>query len=307
MPQKFDGIAAGGKRELTLRGSSRVGIVISYGLVLDGIDDAELAVARRRRVHRAVPVHGRIVLVRRDLVVHERVVGAPIPKRDDDVALDALRARRLRRQLSARDPVGPIREDLRAGLRAEHSELPGHVAAAHAELGAIDPRLLRRLESQVIHVAERARDRRAELVAEVALALDVVDPLALLLERGRDPVAARAGARELALRGRLEQRQPVVAGIDLRRVGRRRRDLRGELDARVAGPSLRFVGIDEAITAHPDVVRRVRQLRQHEAARVVGDDDLDEMRLQVVRFRNHPDAGLGALRALHDATDHAVG
>ena len=30
MPQKFDGMAGGGKRVDTLRGSSRVGIVISY-------------------------------------------------------------------------------------------------------------------------------------------------------------------------------------------------------------------------------------------------------------------------------------
>src|SRR4029079_18919817 len=166
-------------------------------LVLDGIDSADLAVARRRRVHGAITVHGRIVLVRRDLVVHERVVGAPVPERDDDVALDALRARRLRRHLAARDPVGPIRKQLRARLRAQHRALAGHVAAAHAELRSIDPRLLRRLEAQLVHVAERARDRGAELVAEVALALDVVDPLALLLERGRDTVAALAGARKL--------------------------------------------------------------------------------------------------------------
>src|SRR5262249_44761635 len=139
-------------------------------------------------------------------------------------------------------------------------ELPGHVAAAHAELRAIDPRLLGRLESQVVHVTERARDGRAELVAEVALALDVVDPHALLLERGRNAVAARARARELALRGRLEQRQPVVAGIHLRGVGRRGRDLGCELDARVPGPALRLVGVDETVAAHPEVVGRIRQL-----------------------------------------------
>ena len=275
--------------------------------VLDGIDDRELAVPRRRRVHRAVGVHRRVVLVGRDLVVHERVVGAPVPEREHDVALDALRPRRLRRHLAVCDPRGPVREHARAGLRAEHRERAGHRAAAHAELRAIDPRLLRRLESQVVHVAQRARDRGAELVTEVALALDVVDPHALLGQRGRNPVAARARARELAPRGRLEQREPVVAGIDLRGVGRRRRDLRGELEARVTGAAPDLVRVDEPVAAHPEVIGCVGQLRQHVAARVVGHDDLDERGLEVVRLRDHPDAGLGALAALHDAADHTLG
>src|SRR5690606_29952077 len=139
-------------------------------------------------------------------------------------------------------------------LLAESRECTGHRAAAYAGLRAIDPCLLGR-ETQVVHVAERARDLVAELVTEVARALDVPDPLALLLHRRRDAVAGRPRAREFARLRRLEQRQPVIAGIDLRGLLRGARDRRLELEPLVAGAAFHGRRIDEPVAAHPDPVR----------------------------------------------------
>ena len=147
----------------------------------------------------------------------------------------------------------------------------------------------------------------AELVAEVAAALDVENPMSLRRHRGRNPVAALARAGELALRRRLQQREPIVAGIDLRGLGRRARDLGSEIERRVAGTPLDLVRIGEAVAAHPDVVRGVRQLRQHVATGIVGHDDLDERRLELARLGDDPHAGLGPARARDDAADESVG
>ena len=131
----------------------------------------------------------------------------------------------------------------RAGVHAPRRHRAGHRAAAHAELRAIDPRFLGRLEAEMIHVAERARDLVAELVAEIAAALDVEDPVRLRRHGRRNAVAGVAGARELIRGRRLQQRQPVVAGIHLRRFGGRARDLRREIQRRVAGAAFDLVGI----------------------------------------------------------------
>ncbi len=64
-----------------------------------------------RAVERAVGVDGRIALVGRDQVVQIFFGAAPIPFRDHDIALDALRPRRLGgRQLAIGDAVGPLAE-----------------------------------------------------------------------------------------------------------------------------------------------------------------------------------------------------
>jgi len=68
-------------------------------------------------------------------------------------------------------------------------------------------------------------------------------------------------------------RQPVVGGVDLRRLlrvrGRRGGDVHGVADRR-----RRLLGVDEAVAAHPQAVVGLGQVRHHEAAVVVGDDDL---------------------------------
>ena len=65
----------------------------------------------RRAIERAVGIDRRIALVRRNQVVKIFVRSAPIPFRDHDVALDALRSRRLgKRQFARGDAVGPVAE-----------------------------------------------------------------------------------------------------------------------------------------------------------------------------------------------------
>ena len=82
--------------------------------VLVRIQHDELAVAGRDRVDASVRVHGRVILVGRHFVVHERMVVADIPQRHDQVPLDALRPRRRRRHLALGDALGPVGIDLRA-------------------------------------------------------------------------------------------------------------------------------------------------------------------------------------------------
>ena len=55
-----------------------------------------------RPVDQTVGVHRRVAAVGRHLVVQVRLRIGPVPLRDDDVALDALRPRRRRRQLRRR-------------------------------------------------------------------------------------------------------------------------------------------------------------------------------------------------------------
>ena len=74
------------------------------------IDDGQVIGALfERAVDRTVRVHGRIALVARDLVVEIDLRIGPVPHRDDDVALAALRPRRRRRrQLAGGNPIGPV-------------------------------------------------------------------------------------------------------------------------------------------------------------------------------------------------------
>ena len=108
--------------------------------------------------------------------------------------------------------------------------------------------------------------------------------------------------RDLARRRQLLHRVPVDRGIDLRRVGRCRRDLGREVHrgARLRG---RLGRVREPVAANPDLVVGRRQIGDHEAARIVGDDDLREPRRERVRLGDHPHAGFGALRARDDAAD----
>ena len=66
-----------------------------------------------------------------------------------------------------------------------------------------------------------------------------------------------------------------------------------------------FGGIDQAIAAREDLVVRLRQFGDQVAALVVGDDALDEAGRQVGGLGDHPDAGLGPVRAGHRAADVA--
>ncbi len=229
----------------------------------------------------------------------------PAPHRHDDVALHPLRPRRLGRDLAGRDAVGPVGEELQRAL-APHPVQPAvHARAAAPHLHAVVPGGHGRVEVVDVDHRHLAGRHVAHLVAELTAVLEPVDPLCLVPHAAADAVAVRARARELGLGRHLEQRVPVVGGIDARRLLRRRRrgDVEGQL---VAGLRAVLVGVDEAVAADPDQVLGVGQVRHQEAPVVAGDDDLAEGRLEVRRLGDDPDSGLAARGAPDDTTDVAV-
>src|SRR3981189_1290511 len=89
-------------------------------------------------------------------------LAAPVPQRDHDVALDALRALGLdERQLTPRNAVSPVGEIGDATLRAEAVDGRDHAAHRLAGLDAPGPGRVRVLER-----AEVFRDRARGLGAE---------------------------------------------------------------------------------------------------------------------------------------------
>ncbi len=145
---------------------------------------------------------------------------APLPRRDDDVALDALRPRRLAfRQLALGDAVGPFAEIFEryaaelAGNPVDHelAGLPGG-DAAHPCLGA------------GLELAELRRDGARRFLPEL-MAADAVDVThALAPGLARDVFRDIGRAAEIFLRRNLHHRVPIDRRIILRRrplVGRR--------------------------------------------------------------------------------------
>ena len=129
-----------------------------------------------------------------------------------------------------------------------------------------------------------------------------LDPVGLALDVRVDAVAARRVAREVALLRHADHREPEAGRIVLRGGARIGRSRCGEVDD-LSGRGLHLRRIDEAVAAHPHVVVRLRQIGQQVASAIVGDDDLHELRRQVLRLGNHPDAGFGPVRARDDAAD----
>ena len=263
---------------------------------------------RGHGVDRAAGIHRRLTAIGRDLVVHERVIGAPVPQRDDDVALDAFRPRRRRRHFASCNAIGPVRKYFQRWLFALRLEHRVHRGPAHAGAEAPLPCVVssRQLRLRLEHVIEAARQLVAELMAEVAVGLQRVDPMVLRQHVRSRAVAVRTGAGEQALVGRLQHRQPIVGRIDLRRFLRRL----GRVDAKRDGGGGRLqrdrLRVDEAVAAHPDAITRGRQIRDDEPSAIVGHDDLDVVRREILRLGDDPHAGLRSGRALHDAADRAV-
>ena len=110
------------------------------------IDDRHVVGALfERAVDRSVRVDGRIAFVARDLVVQIHLRIGPVPHRDDDVALSALRPRgRCVGQLAPRDPIGPVARTSRARGPADLREARAHRAAGLTGLNAPIPRVRRR-------------------------------------------------------------------------------------------------------------------------------------------------------------------
>ena len=257
--------------------------------MLEGVGHQQEVVADVHAVERAVGVDARVALVGGDLVVDEGDVVAPIPHREHDVALDALRPGRGRGRLAGGDPIRPVDQHVEARVGTEARDEAVHQRAPLPALHAVRPGGAGRVE--VVEVGDLAGALVAHLVAALA-ALQVVDPLGLAAHLRVDAVALGTGARELVRGGQVDERQPVGGGVDLRRFLGGRGHHRGEVELLVRPPGDRL-GVDQPVAADPDVEGRVRQLRQHVLPVVAGDDDLAEHRLELVRFGDHPDARLG--------------
>ena len=150
---------------------------------------------------------------------------------------------------------------------------------------------------------ETAGETIPELMTEIAVRLQPVDPVVLRQHRLAEAVAVSASAGKIAFRRRLQQRQPVVARIHLCGFLRRLRGIRAERHRLALRLHRHRRRIDQAIAADPHAVVRVGQLRQGEAAAIVGDDNLDDVGRQVTGFGDDPHAGLWSLAALDHAGD----
>ena len=251
-------------------------------------------------VDRTAGVDPGIALVARDLVVDVAGLAAPLPHREHHVALASLRPLRLRRHFARHDAVGPLGVGRNRALAPETVDGGGHVGCPLARDDAVRPGRLGRVE--VRRVRDLARRQVAELVAELAALLEQVDPMGLRPHGRRDAVAVRAGARELRRVGHLHQRVPVVGRVDgggLPRIGG---DHCGQIE-RLPGTARHPRRIRETVAAHPDLVVRVGQVRQHVAPLVIRHHDLAQAGGEVVRLGDDPHPRLGAVRARNDAPD----
>src|SRR5262249_25955934 len=174
------------------------------------------------------------------------LVRAPLPPSDDDVALQALRPRRLGGgQLALLEPLRPVGEILERHAAEIAGELIGHLLTRLAGLDAAHPRLFVRLE-----LAEAGRERARRLLPEL-VAADAADVLHLL-----EPVDLSellgdvALAAELILARDLHHRVPVERRIIVRRRLVVRRGHGGEVQ-RLAPLPLLLPRVDEAVAPRP--------------------------------------------------------
>ena len=123
----------------------------------------------------------RIALVGGDLVVQVGFGTGPIPKRDHDVALHALWARRRGREFASGDARGPIAEHGEGALLAQASDAADHRTAGLSGLYAALPGLGWRIECAE-GGGNFARRLGAELMAgPAAIGLDELEVFGLAL------------------------------------------------------------------------------------------------------------------------------
>ena len=116
-------------------------------------------------VNLAVGVDARIAPVGRNFIVQVGGWMAPIPQRDDDIALDALRPLGFGRgQLAGSDSIGPIPEHLERALGVELADVARHERHGSARLQAPRPCFRRVLELAEL-LGDRARPRSAKRMA----------------------------------------------------------------------------------------------------------------------------------------------
>ena len=273
--------------------------------VLFWIQHDQRAMAGGHRVDPTAGIDSWVVLRRGDLVVHERVIGTPVPQRHHQIAFDAFRPRRRRRHVAFGDAIGPVGQRTGGPRHAHIGERAVHRVAAHAGAETPFPRVRGRFQIRLRleDMIEAPRQSIPELMTEIAVRLQAVHPVVLRQHRRAQSVAFTSSTGELTPRRRLEQGEPVVAGIHLRRFlwGLGQRRLQGHRVA--ARLHLHRLRVDQPVSPDPHAVARVRELGQHETSPIVGDDNLDEIRRQVPGFRDDPDARFRTVTALDDAGD----
>ena len=160
--------------------------------VLQRIDHQEAVVPPVHAVDRSVHIGGRVALVRRQLVVRERRRAAPVPHREDQIAFEPLRPRRRRWHLARADPVRPVRVHLQAARAPEHADGLAHAGAVLACLHAAVPRV-DALGERAERLGNLTRGLIPQLMADVAVDLDLTDPVMLREHLRADAVARRPG------------------------------------------------------------------------------------------------------------------
>ena len=267
------------------------------------VDDDQLAVSTRHPVDRPVRIDLGVSFVAGDLVVDIGSLHRPIPHGQNQISLNPLGPRRRGWNLPGGNAVGPIRIHRESSLPPESAHGAAHGGAALARSHAVIPRGQSRVEP--VAVIDLARDPVAQLVAALAPLFHGVNPLRLTPKTRVDPVPIRPGAGKLTLRGHLDQRVPVVGRIHLGGLHGAGGQHGGERQL-LPRRALDTGRIDEPIPSHPHVVARLREIGQQVASFIVGHDNLHERGRQILRFRNHPDAGLTPLTAPDHAGDLAA-
>ena len=168
-----------------------------------------------------VRVDLRVALVGRYLIVDVAGRAAPFPHGEHHVAFASLWTRWHRRDLAGHDAIGPVGIHRDGALGPEPAQSPAHHRAALADLHAMRPGGLGRVE--VTWVQDLAGSLVPQLVTQLTALFEAVDPRGLTAHIGRDAVAGVARSGKLAGRRHLDQRIPVVGRIDLSRLARIRR------------------------------------------------------------------------------------
>ena len=228
----------------------------------------------------------------------EGLLAAPLPRCDDDVALDPLRPGRLvLRQLAGGDTVGPLAEILERHAVELTGEAEHHPLSGLAGRDAARPCLFARFER-----AELGGDGPGRFLPEL-MAADAIDVAHLLAPSLTRDVGGDIGrAAEILGRRHLHHRVPVHRRIIMRRRALIRRRHCREIEA-VAWLAAHLWRIDETVAAHPDLIIRHRQVGDDVAALVVGHHQLGKLGRQFRRLRDHPHARFRPARAPHDAAD----
>ena len=251
-------------------------------LVGRGIEPRQHGVLLVDAVDAPARVQGGVPRVGALRVAARALGGGPVPDRQHDVALEPRRPRRRLGIGAGRDGVGPAAEH--RGLRAEPAEHAGHHAAA--EQLAVQPLQPRLVGGEVLEVGGYL-------------------PRALVAE-GVALQARLDGRRDLQRRdvavGNLQQAEPRGGGID----GGGGPEIGGhggrEVETLPAHPG-HPLGVEQAVAAHEDLVAGLGEVGHHVPPLVVGHHDARERRGQVAGLGDHPDPGLGPLRARDHAAD----